>query len=116
MEKVSNGISTIADGLIINGNITGEGDMKLAGCVEGEVVLRNGKLIVEHSGYVEGNIEVKEIMISGEVRGKIHAASKVALSSTGKIRGDVKTARIDIAEGAFICGNFEVEDKLDSAK
>jgi cytoskeletal protein CcmA (bactofilin family) len=114
MDKVTTGVSAIADGLIINGNITGEGDMRLAGCVEGEVLLRNGKIIVEQSGYIEGNIQVKDISISGEVRGTIHATSKVAISSSGKIKGDVKTARIDIAEGAFLCGNFEVEDKLET--
>ena len=114
MEKISSGESIIADGIIINGNITGEGDMKLAGVIEGEVLLRNGKLTVEDSGYVEGNIHVKEITITGEVRGTIEASSKVAIDSSGKIKGDVKTARIDIAEGAFLCGNFEVEDKLET--
>ncbi len=108
----TNGLSVITEGVIINGNLTGEGDMKLAGCVEGEIYLKSGKLTVEPTGYIEGNIVVNEILISGEVRGTIEAKSKVSLSSTGKIKGDVKTARIDIAEGAFLCGNFEVEDKV----
>ena len=116
MNKINSGESVISDGIIINGNITGEGDMRLAGVIEGEVVLKNGTLSVEHSGYVEGNIQVREISISGEVRGTIQASSKVAIDASGKIKGDVKTASIDIAEGAFLCGNFEVEDKLEKVK
>ena len=114
MNNLTNGVSVITEGVIINGNVTGEGDMRLAGCVEGEIYLKSGKLTVDPTGYIEGNIVVKEINISGEVRGKIEAASKISISSTGKIKGDVKTSRIDIAEGAFLCGNFEVEDKIGS--
>ncbi|MBN1354920.1 polymer-forming cytoskeletal protein [bacterium] len=114
MEKESPGMSMIANGLMIYGNITGNGDMRLAGVVDGEVVLKNGKIIVDPQGALEGNIQVKEIAISGEVKGTIEASSKVSISSSGRIVGDVKTARIDIAEGAYLCGNFEVEDKLGS--
>jgi cytoskeletal protein CcmA (bactofilin family) len=115
MEKESSGMSTISNGLMIYGNITGNGDMKLAGIVDGEVVLKNGKITVDHQGALEGNIQVKEIAISGEVKGTIEASSKVSISSSGRIIGDVKTARIDIAEGAYLCGNFEVEDKIDTS-
>ncbi len=111
---MGNGVSTIANGLIINGNITGDGDMNIAGCVEGEVVIRNGTMNVDRTGSVEGNIVVKDISVAGEVRGTISASSKISIKPTGKVRCDVKTARIDIAEGAFLCGNFEVEDTIDS--
>lgn len=113
MNKDVPGLTTIANGLMIYGNITGHGDMRLAGVVDGEVVLKNGKISVEHQGALEGDIQVKEISIAGEVKGSIKASSKVTISSSGKIEGDVKTARIDIAEGAYLCGNFEVEDNID---
>jgi cytoskeletal protein CcmA (bactofilin family) len=107
--------STIAKDFIINGNVTGEGELKLAGVISGEIYWRNGKITVEPDGSIEGNVHVNEISISGEVKGTIEAASKVEIFSTGKIKGDVKTARIDIAEGAFLCGNFIVEDKKEHA-
>jgi cytoskeletal protein CcmA (bactofilin family) len=110
-KKLTNSVSMIAEGLIINGNLTGEGNMNLAGCIEGEISLKSGKLTVEPTGFIEGNVFVNEISISGEVRGTIEASSKVEIFSTGKIKGDVKTSRIDIAEGAFLCGNFIVEEK-----
>ncbi len=113
MDKNPVSVSSIADGLIINGNITGTGDLRIGGCIEGEIVLKEGKIQVDRNGYIEGDVQVKDISISGEVRGTIQAGSRVAISSTGKIKGDVKTARIDIAEGAFLCGNFEVEDKVE---
>ncbi|MCD4655792.1 polymer-forming cytoskeletal protein [bacterium] len=115
MTNRSDGISTIASGLIINGNVTGDGDMKIAGCVEGEVLLKNGKMTVEQTGYVEGKLVVKEVAVAGEVRGEIIAASKVTIFPSGKVICDVKTARIDIAEGAYLCGKFEVEDKLETS-
>lgn len=111
-----NGVSIIANGLIINGNITGDGDMNIAGCVEGEVVIKNGTMTIDQTGYVEGNLVVKEVSVAGEVRGSIEAESKITIKPTGKVLCDVKTARIDIAEGAFLCGKFEVEDKLNAQK
>ena len=59
---------------------------------------------------------VKEVTVAGEVRGDIDATSKVSISPSGKVICNVKTARIDIAEGAYLCGNFEVEDTLSSEK
>ncbi len=112
MNKQPSNVSVIAEGLIITGNISGEGDMQLAGCVEGEISLKNGRLFVEQKGFVEGNVRVREISISGEVRGTIEAGTRVTISSTGKIKGDVKTCKIDIAEGAFLCGEFNVEDRI----
>ncbi|HPQ39200.1 MAG TPA: polymer-forming cytoskeletal protein [bacterium] len=114
MENRSDGISVIASGLIINGNITGDGDMRIAGCVEGEVLLKSGKMTVDQTGYVEGKLAVKEVSVAGEVRGEIDATSKVSIAPSGKVICDVKTARIDIAEGAYLCGNFIVEDTLGS--
>lgn len=105
------GVSTIANGLIINGNITGDGDMTIAGCVEGEVLIKNGTMTIEQTGYVEGKLVVREVSVAGEVRGNIEASSKITIKPTGKVICDVTTARIDIAEGAFLCGNFVVEDK-----
>ncbi|MBN1880106.1 polymer-forming cytoskeletal protein [bacterium] len=106
-----NGVSTIANGLIINGNITGDGDMNIAGCVEGEVLIKNGTMTIEQTGYVEGKLVVMEVSVAGEVRGNIEASSKITIKPSGKVICDVKTARIDIAEGAFLSGNFVVEDK-----
>ena len=111
-----NGVSVIANGLIINGNITGDGDINIAGCIEGQVLIKNGTMTIDQMGYVEGDIIVKEVLVAGEVRGSIEAESKITIQSTGKVLCDVKTSRIDIAEGAFLCGNFEVEDKLSERK
>ncbi|MGB3975476.1 MAG: polymer-forming cytoskeletal protein [bacterium] len=111
-----NGVSVIANGLIINGNITGDGDINIAGCIEGEVHIKNGTMTIDQTGCVEGKLVVKEVFVAGEVRGSIDADSKITIKSTGKVLCDVKTSRIDIAEGAFLCGNFEVEDKLTERK
>ena len=116
MANRTNGVSVIANGMIINGNITGDGDINIAGCVEGEVQIKNGIMTIDQTGYVEGNLVVREVSVAGEVRGSIDAESKITIKPTGKVLCDVKTSRIDIAEGAFLCGNFEVEDKLSDRK
>ena len=112
LDNTADKLSIIADGVIINGNLSGSGDLKVSGCIEGEVHLPNGDLLIEGKGYVQGKIEVKELKIlSGEARGTIEASHKVIVKNTGRIEGDVKTSVIDISSGAILDGKFEVKRK-----
>jgi cytoskeletal protein CcmA (bactofilin family) len=103
------GASFIAEGLIIHGNFSGEGDLRLSGKVQGEIQLKNGSLIVEKSGFVDGNIKVEELTIAGWVKGTIETSKRVEVAATGRVEGDVTTPEIQIAEGARLCGSFQVE-------
>ena len=103
--------SFIAEGLIIHGNLSGEGDLRLSGKVQGEINIKKGSLIVERSGFVDGNINVEDVTVAGWVNGTIQTTKKVEIAATGRVEGDVSTPQILISEGAKLNGRFQVDRK-----
>lgn len=102
------GASFIAKGMIVHGNVNGEGDMRLSGNIQGEITLKTGTLNIEESGFVDGNIKVKKLVVAGWVKGEVTTGEYVELAATGKVEGDVKTPCLRVEKGAILNGNFEV--------
>ncbi|MBN2056256.1 polymer-forming cytoskeletal protein [bacterium] len=102
------GSSFLADKLIIHGNISGDGDMRLSGNVHGEINLKTGSLIVEKNGYVEGDINVRDVTVAGWVKGKIVTSERVEIADSGRVEGSIVTPNLKITQGAIISGDFNV--------
>jgi cytoskeletal protein CcmA (bactofilin family) len=111
---VKKGASFLSEGLIVHGNISGDGDMRISGNIHGEVNLKSGHLIVEESGYIEGDINVKELTVAGWVKGKISTAERVEIATTGKVEGSIATPSIRILPGATLNGEFNITKQLKS--
>ena len=92
--------SILHNGIVIKGDLRGEGHLTIAGCVEGGVELKRGELVVSQTGYVQGNIDATQAHIDGEVRGSIRAKRKVSMGSSAKVLGDVTSNTLNITEGA----------------
>ena len=107
--KNGNFESRIAEGIVINGSLVGEGDLQLSGSIKGEIELKSGTLTITQEGYVEGDVTVKCARIAGELRGTLTAGEQVVVANTGRIEGKVKTPRIAIHDGASCKGDFIVE-------
>jgi cytoskeletal protein CcmA (bactofilin family) len=67
-------------------------------------VKSNGDLIVGESGEVEGEIEVGQIFVSGNVRGTVIAQKKVEITPTGKVYADLTTPSLVVGNGALFEG------------
>jgi len=101
--------SFISDGLVVQGNISGEGNMRLNGKIQGDINLRNGALHIEPSGIVEGNIVVRQLVIAGKVKGTIETSEALEIAATGRFEGEVKTQSLQVEEGAILNAYFEVK-------
>ena len=64
------------------------------------------------SRRVEADIEAEELTINGEASGNIDASSKVAISASAKVAGDIKAPRVVIEDGAVFNGSIEMEVNL----
>ncbi len=100
--------SYIQDGLLVSGSFSGQGNLTIGGCVEGEITLQGGELVVSASGFVEGEVTVRSLSVSGEVRGNVRASERVEIGSRGRLMGEVTTPRIVVNEGAKLSGKFNV--------
>jgi cytoskeletal protein CcmA (bactofilin family) len=94
-------LSSIGSGLLIDGNVTGNGDLHLDGAVRGDVKVSH--LIVGESGNIEGKVEAETIEVRGRVVGAIQGR-QVKLQATAYVEGDITHDQIAIDVGAFFQG------------
>jgi cytoskeletal protein CcmA (bactofilin family) len=94
--------------LTIKGEITGRDDLVVDGELEGLIRLDGGKVTVGPTGRVTANIEAREIVVRGTVKGSLQARERVQIGPTGCATGDIATRRIFIEDGAEIHGKVEI--------
>jgi cytoskeletal protein CcmA (bactofilin family) len=63
---------------------------------------------IGRNGVVAANINAREIVILGKVRGNLTASDRVDIRSDGSLTGDVVAARISIEDGAFFKGGIDI--------
>jgi len=89
---------------VIKGDITCSGVLRIDGRWEGGEI-KAAEVIVGETGYLQGNVEAKSIIIGGKVEGNITAADKVELHARSILVGNIKTAQLSILEGAVFEGS-----------
>ncbi len=94
--------TTVSRGVIIKGEISGQGDFFLDGTFEGKVHLPDGSFTAGPNAHATAEIEAREIIVLGEVVGTLRARERVHISSTGRLTGDMDTRGIVIEDGAVL--------------
>lgn len=94
-------MSSFGSGLVIDGNITGSGDLLLEGTVRGDVKVAH--LTVGESGSIEGKVEAETIEVRGRIVGAI-SGKQVKLQATAYVEGDITHEALAIDVGAYFQG------------
>jgi cytoskeletal protein CcmA (bactofilin family) len=100
--------ATIGKSLVIKGEVTGSESLYIDGRVEGSINLSGNRVTVGRNGIVAANINAREIVVLGKVRGNLTASDRVDIRSDGSLTGDVVAARISIEDGAFFKGGIDI--------
>lgn len=101
--KAAPRVSEIAAGLTVVGEISGDGDVRLDGRLEGNVRCR--ALVIGAEGELVGKVTAQEVKVHGTVRGDIRA-TQVTLDSHATVLGDVQHEVLQVAAGARIEGRY----------
>ncbi len=105
----------IGKGMEFQGNLIGQGSLRVEGKIQGEVIT-NGDLYIGETGIVRADIKAHNVIVAGELNGNIECAKRLEVASTGKVFGDVKTTVLAVEEGAIIKGNVEMKTKSDDTQ
>jgi cytoskeletal protein CcmA (bactofilin family) len=97
----------ITQGIRIKGEITGKEDLFIDGTLEGKLDIGNASVTVGPNGKVKADISAREVIVRGNVDGKIAGTERVQLWNTGRVTGEVKTERLAIEDGALLRGAVE---------
>lgn len=103
------GLSIVAAGTRICGQLDTDGVVKVEGTIVG-CVRAERQVLVAQGGLVEGDILTREAIIGGEVRGAIYADDRVEIQGTSSIHGDITTQRIVVQEGGEVNGNMKMSN------
>src|ERR1041385_4972606 len=110
IRRADGGLSIIANGTTVSGDVRTEGTVKVEGEVLGNVHAGQQVLLARGS-RVKGNVETREAVIGGLVEGAIRASERVEIQATAVVQGDITTQRIVIAEGGQVNGGLEMTKK-----
>jgi cytoskeletal protein CcmA (bactofilin family) len=104
----------ITSTLSIKGEVRGREDLYIDGEVEGTIHLSEGRVTVGPHGKITADVDAREVIVRGKVKGAVRGRERVEIGRTGEIRGDIVTVRIAIEEGAQIHSKVEITRAQDS--
>jgi len=112
--------SLIAQGTLIEGNLTFTDGLRVDGAVIGNIRAEEGSasiLVISESATITGMIRADHVIINGRVIGPVHASELLELQPKAKIDGDVSYKALEMHQGAAIFGQLrpithqELEEK-----
>ena len=100
--------TVIGAGLTIEGEITTDEDVVVLGTVRGKLQAKDG-VTIEAGAVVEANVTGGALRIAGVVTGDSLSTDRDDLQAGARVVGNVKAARITIADGAQFKGNVDMD-------
>ncbi|MEE8169929.1 MAG: polymer-forming cytoskeletal protein [Phycisphaerae bacterium] len=89
------------------GELTFEKGVRILGKFEGQVKTP-GSLHIAEGAKVGADVEAGILRVEGELKGNVNVSGKLSLTNSGRMEGDLRTNRLEIADGAVFIGNVSV--------
>jgi cytoskeletal protein CcmA (bactofilin family) len=93
----------------IEGLLTFEGVIRLDGRFSGEI-RSSGTLIIGEAAFLEAEIQVDSLIVSGEVHGNIRARNRVECHAPARLYGNILSPVLVIDEGVVFEGSCEMAE------
>ena len=103
----TDGTTIIGESILISGSLNGDEDLTVRGRVEGTLTLTK-TLLVEPTGIVKAEVQVKNCVIAGVVVGNVTATESVEITKEGRMVGDINAPRVIIVDGASFRGRIDM--------
>jgi len=93
----------LAEGTEFTGLLALDGPARIDGQLRGEVI-GPGPLWIGPRANVEARVETDELVVAGVLAGEVRASRRIALDGTARVRGELSTPILSLAEGALLEG------------
>jgi cytoskeletal protein CcmA (bactofilin family) len=97
----------LGKGTEFKGVLSFEGTIRVDGKVDGEIISKD-TLIASDGAFLQGEISVGTLILSGKVVGNINAGQKAHLLAPADVQGNIKTPKLIIEEGVTFDGKCEM--------
>jgi cytoskeletal protein CcmA (bactofilin family) len=109
--RSTDGESVLSSSTKVRGHVRGEGSLRVAGAVTGDVTV-SGDLAIEEGGAVTGDVSAAAVTIRGALTGDVAAKGAVAILAGASVSGNMGGAEVSLDEGASFSGRIEAEFDL----
>jgi len=99
----------VGQGTEINGDLVFSGGLHVDGKINGNVEAEEGTtalLILSEFGRIEGEVNVPNMVLNGEIVGDVYGSTRVELAPKSRIKGSVYYNLIEMAIGAEVNGGL----------
>jgi cytoskeletal protein CcmA (bactofilin family) len=100
--------TVIGAGIIIEGEITTDEDVVIQGTVRGKLAAKEA-VTIQQGATVEADVVGGVLVVGGTLTGNVTAGDRVDLQAGARVIGNVKAARVTIADGAQFKGNVDMD-------
>lgn len=91
-----------------SGMLKFETSLMISGHFDGDIDAKGALYIDEGATVTVGRMKAMSIIVAGSVHGDMEAVDKVEFRSSAQVRGNVKTAKLRIADGVLFEGRCEM--------
>lgn len=102
-------LNRLVAGAKLTGDLTTDSSLRIDGEIVGNVQC-DSRFVLGEEGSIKGDINAMEVELNGVVEGQIHAENLLMLHKTAVVKGNVRTRRLIIEDGAQIDGNIQTGD------
>jgi cytoskeletal protein CcmA (bactofilin family) len=100
------GCFTVGEGVSISGTFSVPQRAVINGTVEGEITAK--EMLVGASGKITGKVTADVVDVHGEVNDTLTASKALVLRASGRVKGSVQYAELEIEKGAQLRGTLTV--------
>lgn len=106
--KSAEGSTVLGKSVSIKGDLVGTEDLFLDGEIDGTIRLPEGRLTIGPNGRANADVEVRDLIVFGQITGRINATGRVDLRQSATVLGDILAGTLAIEESASLKGRVEL--------
>jgi cytoskeletal protein CcmA (bactofilin family) len=91
----------------LKGEIKGQTNVQVLGSFNGDIEI-DGLFWLRPGGKLSVTISATDMVIEGEIEGKLNASNKVDVRATARVKGDISSGSVAMADGSFFEGNISM--------
>ncbi|MEW6057091.1 MAG: polymer-forming cytoskeletal protein [Bdellovibrionota bacterium] len=109
-------LNIITAGTKLDGTVEFKDYTRFEGFISGTLRgLPGSEVVIGEQGVIEGSVEGDILIIDGFVRGTITATTKVIISETGRVIGEIHSPNIAIKFGGYFDGSCAMDSLKDTS-
>jgi len=108
-------LNFLGGGTVVEGTIKTDNSVRVDGKLKGKLICKN-TLTVGLNGEIDGEVQAKNAIVGGKIKGKVSIVEKLVLESKSVLIGELKASKLIIDEGAVFDGTSDMGSKDETKK